>query len=335
MLTEYLLYGGIGLSILLCLFFGISNWIHLMSVSSRASRIETEIEKKTLEFDALRKDKQAGAPAVSGPDTSPKTLAEAMTGITSPEEPTGLDTAAIQVIRNVRGTFENAQDSYMEQTALDVKSHQAEQQAPPQPLRQPIAQPAPPPPATGTVPVPPKTARLFVPGIQASVFQSGATFSQPTAEPPSDATPSVAAVPSDGEREVMDVVSEAPQGAAYGSVATDGAGAAHTEQTRENDIADDPNAVRIILYSQATKDADFVSAWKAISAALQNSRNPIIVLDMSNIMFLYEKEMGYLDKISQLVTLQHGTLRLARCEKELLSALSIRPEIAALAHKKT
>jgi anti-anti-sigma regulatory factor len=294
-LFEYFVFGGMGAVAFLCLIFGVVNWVHLISVSSAAGRIEKEIEKKTAEFDALRKERAAAQAALRSDGNAPVVPPVAATGPGSDRAAGMTDTGSIQIVRNVRGTFDDAQHSHLEETTVDIHP---EQQAPgpqaPPPVEE---QPAAPPPQ--------KTAVLFVPGIQPAVRYD---------EPPAPAEQY-------SEGNVLDIVDSSD---AVSAVPPTGA-AAPKEGPSEG------RTVRIILYSHATKDADFVSAWKTISSALENTPAPTIVLDMSNILFLYEKELGYLEKILQLVTLQKGNLSLVNCENELIGILNKRPSLAVLA----
>ncbi len=80
---------------------GIINWIHLLSISSKASELEQEINKKAQEFDNLKKEKLSFAPAnpvIEVDDTPVQEVVESQ-----------LSTEPIQVMRNVGGSFERAE----------------------------------------------------------------------------------------------------------------------------------------------------------------------------------------------------------------------------------
>lgn len=76
------------------------NWILLLSLSSKTSELEQEIDKKAQEFDRFKKEKSSSKPTVQVIDTP---AVDAIDPVT-PDEP-------IQVMRNVGGSFERAENS--------------------------------------------------------------------------------------------------------------------------------------------------------------------------------------------------------------------------------
>jgi hypothetical protein len=86
------------------LILAIIDWIYLGSLSSKSSIIEREVEKRSQEFDALKKDRSAERSQVQGQATvieSNEPLAN-----TPPSDDPREDT--IQIVRNVRGNFESS-----------------------------------------------------------------------------------------------------------------------------------------------------------------------------------------------------------------------------------
>lgn len=82
-------------------FLGIINWVHLLSISSKASELEQEINKKAQEFDNFKKEKISFAPVNPVIEVDDTPVQEAV-------EPQ-LSTEPIQIMRNVGGSFERAE----------------------------------------------------------------------------------------------------------------------------------------------------------------------------------------------------------------------------------
>jgi hypothetical protein len=96
----------------------------------------------------------------------------------------------------------------------------------------------------------------------------------------------------------------------------------------ENESAN--NAIEIVLFSEAKKDTDFASAWKALTSYLSVTRVPRVVINFKNVMFLYDKELSYLEKMQEVVAKANGTVQFMRYHGELLSILSSRPALARI-----
>jgi hypothetical protein len=83
----------------------IINWIVQARISSRILYLEKEIEKKTLEFLALKKERSAG---FVQPSAAPASESEPAPAIEMPIQQQTVNEGAIQIVRNVRGTFSPA-----------------------------------------------------------------------------------------------------------------------------------------------------------------------------------------------------------------------------------
>ena len=110
--------------------------------------------------------------------------------------------------------------------------------------------------------------------------------------------------------EILDVVEEQEPGAASGQM--------------------EQKSITIPLYSQSGKDADFRALWRTLIKALEETESLHINIDFKNIMFLYEKEIDYLRKITQTVEMQNGTLSFINCSKELEPILNNDPALCTL-----
>jgi hypothetical protein len=231
MSTEILFLIGTGFLALLTIFLGISNWVLLSSLSSKISTLEDEIEKKTLELENLKKERNA-----AGANSFVNDQGQEKTG-----QPGYADTSTqqIEIVRNVRGGgFEN---------------YDADAATAPQPALQPVPQ---------------------HPDQAGSVTQS----------------------------DILDVVDESPG----------------TSRTK---------TVRLSLFSNAKKDTDFPAAWKRLAEILPGCPNPDVVIDFINVMFLYDRELQYLEKFREVVQQGGGTLTFVNCEAELVAILQKNPRL--------
>jgi hypothetical protein len=219
MSTELIFFIGAGFLALLTIFLGISNWVLLSSLSAKISSLEDDIEKKTLELEAFKKERQATGDAsaregqsMEGPDQGgyPQTPSQ-----------------QIEIVRNVRGGgFEN----------YDAQSPQMPAQ----------------------------------------------------------------------QSDVLDVVDEPPATARS-------------------------NAMTLSLYSNAKKDTDFAAVWKRLSELLPGNPAPRVAIDFSNVMFLYDRELQYLEKFRDVVMQAGGTIAFVNCEAELAAILSTNPRLSSCA----
>ncbi|MBN1307050.1 MAG: hypothetical protein JXA18_03975 [Chitinispirillaceae bacterium] len=89
-------------------FLSIIDWIYLASLTSKTTILEREIEKKSLEFDALKKERY-----------TTQHPSEVSASVIESTEPLGGDVAlpivggedTIQIVRNIRGNFERTEQS--------------------------------------------------------------------------------------------------------------------------------------------------------------------------------------------------------------------------------
>jgi len=91
----------------------------------------------------------------------------------------------------------------------------------------------------------------------------------------------------------------------------------------------DGNAVLIKLFSNAKKDADFPAAWKELAEKLQTMPQPEVHLDLKNILFLYPKEIKYIEQFLQVVIKSGRTMQLVNCQQELRYILQNTPALAS------
>jgi anti-anti-sigma regulatory factor len=83
------------------------------------------------------------------------------------------------------------------------------------------------------------------------------------------------------------------------------------------------------LYSNAKKDTDFAAVWKQLSEILPGTPVPRIAIDFGNVMFLYDRELQYLEKFRDVVLQAGGTIAFVNCEAELVAILSTNPRLAS------
>lgn len=84
------------------------------------------------------------------------------------------------------------------------------------------------------------------------------------------------------------------------------------------------------LYSDTIKDADFAKLWKLTTEVLSTEFAPNLAIDFTGINFIYDKELGYLEKIAEIISHQNGSLVFYNCDNELASLIMKRPILAPL-----
>mgnify|MGYP001587475544 CR=1 FL=1 len=217
---------------LISIFLGVLNWFQLASTSSQISILEDEMEKKTKEFDTLKKDRQP---------------------------------------LQQRSFLQGAQRGNMDNS---LQSSLPEAQNPP----------------------------IEVVRNVGSGFQSINAFS-------GNGTPSEIS-PIDGNQstDVLDIVEQG-----------------FPQASRERDVR---AGIEIALSSSTKKDPDFSSAWKKLVAQLPLAPNSHVIVDFKNIMFLYEKELRYLEKIRDIVEKERGTIVFVNCHPELKTLIAAHPALA-------
>jgi len=234
MSTEILFLGGAGILALVTIFLGISNWIYFSSLSNLINRLEDEIEKKSSEFETIKKERQAIIASIKQ-----NQFAE----IPSPAGPqfANDESPKIEIVRNVRGGgFEN----------FDVPHSKPE---------------------------------IQVPGN----FSHAATDQS-----------------SRQQGDVLDVIDD-PSG---GAKATD--------------------VIALALYSNAKKDTDFSAAWKRLAEILQNNTAPHIAVNFANVMFLYDRELQYLDKFRDVILQSGGKISFINCDRDLAATIRKKPGLS-------
>jgi hypothetical protein len=122
----------------------------------------------------------------------------------------------------------------------------------------------------------------------------------------------------------------------FKTVEIEGAKTAETLDVVNNTYAGDAQnpfaseAMEIILFSETRKDTDFENAWKMLTSYLSVSEHPSVVINFNNVLFLYEKELHYLEKMCEVVVRARGSIRFAHYHNELRSIISTRPMLSRL-----
>jgi hypothetical protein len=88
--------------------------------------------------------------------------------------------------------------------------------------------------------------------------------------------------------------------------------------------------MEIILFSETKRDTDFGSAWKKLTSYLSVSERPSVVLNFNNVLFLYEKELHYLEKMCEVVVKARGSIKFINYHSELRSILAAHPMLSRL-----
>lgn len=221
--TEIIIISAIVFLAALSIILGIINWIFLSSTSSKIAALEEAIEKKAIEFDAIKKEKSQQHSSTFAENPAPGEYPDRSASFTGQENP------AIEIVRNVRAQFRQ------EAAAQQPMENQG--------------------PRTGFV-------------------KQQASF--PVAH------------------------ESLPPG----------------------------NEIKIALFSQAKKDTDFAAAWKKLSEELPGTPDAQVKIDFKNVMFLYEKELLYLEKIREVVSSARGRITFVNCHPELRPIISSRRSLA-------
>ena len=259
------------------IFLSIVDWIYLASLASKTTLLEREVEKKSLEFDAIKKERYTSQSPSEG-SASVIESNEQLPGSTFPPLVESGDT--IQIVRNVRGNFEQT-EPYTQHI----------QDYPPQ---QPAFNPTP--------------------------LLNGAPQEYPA--------PYETTLQSKRPQELPDNKLQSP-------VETDTFSLPPIEINNPPDITtSQQNSCILKLYSETTRDADFQTLWKEITAQLQTRQHPYIIIDLAGINFMYDKEMDYLEKIKQLLTGQGGSLGFINCDHEILVLFDNRPQLRSIVQQK-
>jgi hypothetical protein len=254
--------------------FSIAAWIFLANISSKTNLLEREIEKRSLEFDTLKKERLNERHPPTG-----ASVIESTEPIPDNSNPTIPSNDTIQIFRNVRGTFEHSVQS---DDIAPVNNESVQQESSPNN-------------PTGVPSAPARSNMMQPPAKSSFVNESSIPPPPPTTieqiqMPPIDIRKAAPGQP---------VTSTAP-------------------------------SMTLPLYSDVTKDADFQTLWKKITTILQTYPNPQIVIDLSGIIYLYEKEMDYLEKINYLICNQGGSLTLINCEKDLLTLINRKQHLGSI-----
>lgn len=258
-------------------FLSIVDWVYLASLASKTTLLEREVEKKSLEFDAIKKERYAAQNSSEG-SASVIESNEPTPGSTLPSVMGSDDT--IQIVRNVRGNFEQTE-----------------------PYIQHIQDFSPQPPVFRS-PSPSNSAPHEYPDHYETVSQVNRSQKLPD----NRLQPSIE----------TDKFSLPPVGSDNSSDA----------------ITMQQHACILKLYSETTKDADFQTLWKEITAQLQTRQNPHIIIDLAGINFMYDKEMDYLEKIKCLLAGRGGSLGFINCDHELLALFDNRPQLRSIVQQK-
>lgn len=259
--SEITIYLGCGLVVLIVFIFIFSNIASIIKLSGKIHQFEDEIEKKGIEFDSLRKEKNhslvhdeestSSSHDISGQTIEPADNLSINTVIVPKTE-----NQEIEIVRNVRGGFDS-QNAGNLQVFSATAAHAQQENTPKQ--HDPVEHPS--------------------------------------------------IIPS--ESDVMDIV-------------TDSEPVLSTIDDNQGKNGADPYGSNIVLhlYSDLKKDADFAAAWQQLAQFLPSSPSPAVTIDFTRVMFLYEKEIGYLNGIFDMVTQQKGSLILNNLDPELKNLLS-------------
>ena len=94
--------------------------------------------------------------------------------------------------------------------------------------------------------------------------------------------------------------------------------------------AQEVDTIKVPLYSGTIHDADFAGLRRLLTDALPAMSNPTVQIDFTNILYLYDKELDYLEGILALVQQHGGTMTFIDCSDDLKQALAAKPDLAGM-----
>ena len=325
---EYGLYVLAGIIAILAIFFGISNWVQLGAFSSKLTELEQEIDKKSSEFDLIRRERKTGTVATLAtqvpdaheyPQTQASPDVSASIAQTAPLHDPEANDEAIQVVRNVRNSYGAPEtEDHLEHTNLDVlhKEHHPIEQATTTPPEAPAEAPSPI--AAEPAPMPPAPTPEIqkLPSIDTSTSDNR---DNPTVgDAPGDESP---------DADVMEVVADSSLDAVPESHPLYNT-TPEPPPPRNTEPMPLAGEITISLYSAKQKDADFAAASRILAKSLPGMSRPHVIFDMKNIMFIYEEELAYLEKILAAVIQRSGSMNFVNCQGELHTIMIGRPTLA-------
>jgi hypothetical protein len=132
----------------------------------------------------------------------------------------------------------------------------------------------------------------------------------------------------------IEIVRSSPTG--FKTVAVKGMnGPGELDAVDKHEQGDEPHsrsskAMEIVLFSDMKKDTDFNAAWQKLTSYLSESTHPQVIINLKNVLFLYEKELIYLEKMHETIVKAQGSIKFTNYHKELVSVISGRPTLAEL-----
>lgn len=303
-----------GISIIL----SIIDWVFLLSLSGKTATIEREIEKKSTEFDLIKRDR--AHTQERHPDTTMV--------IESPEQNYGPDLSpasneTIQIIRNVRGVFEPSE--------LPPHSRSLDYTPPSEHDELPLDQTNATDDFSSMVPHTSDT-REAQPQPNHEPAPSSFSFDQhltqfDTNQPPfvMPTPPSALQKPEPMERynaQQTNFAAQDQSGETEGEI-LDVVGEEHNPA-----LVAEP--ITLELYSETTKDADFQQLGENLTEILTQLRQPKIQINFSRINFIYDNEMDYLEKMYYLIAGRGGSFSLVNCDRELMPLIGSRPLLRSI-----
>ena len=293
--TLYFVYVAILIIFTLSLVLTFIDWVSLRSLSTKISNLELEIEKKAQEFDNFKKERATSQTQ----DVQNGKIENSSQAYSTDQN--------IEIVRNVRGNFESTEPADFVPHEQVAKNDSSESQI------------------NGRLPGIGYNETQQMPeqidyskGLQdqSKLIEDFTPFNQntnTTLYPNSLEFNNVEPVSltESNDSDIMDVVGDS--------------------QARQ--LIYEPIVFR--LYSDTTKDADFPKLWNMASDLLSNGSAPNLAIDFSGIDFIYEKELGYLEKILQIISHQKGSLVFYNCGDELASLIMKRPLLAPLIKQNT
>lgn|GEM_PF-5791783 len=312
MTALIILLGALAVFACVSVILGIVNLLQLSSSASKISYIEAEIDKKTREFDAIKKERMAEATERAQILENPSaTGAEPMLEKHD-------DGSQIEIVRSVR-----TQDSAILSLSRDTIDHYTGMHA--QDL-----------PPSSQSPVPHEAYQPFAPAQPQAGY--------PSLGPSPFGTPPQPVIPSQSPPEQLSAANP------YGSQQSEGdyAGTQFGDRIAsgggQNDVLEVVNergrlsispeqqytSVLIPLYSQTSRDADYHTAWQIMSETVQRVPHPYFLIDFNGIIQITKRELGYLEHFAHTAAQYGGYMALVNCQPQVAAVIQANPTLAPL-----
>lgn len=297
--TLLIIFTAIVVGALISIILGIINWIQISQTSNSINELQTEIEKKGHEFDSIKNESSNASTVAQTQYADQQDYSENFETQIQPaidqfmeKQPLAEQKSipGLDIVRNIRSGFESDEKPHLKQETVTMKMPDHLMDANPESAQHTEKE-------EEAIPQLSKNHKHVTPEMITPVINPN------TMEVSSIETGVVTRYDVLDVVEVQKTVSELMP-----------------EVKKQEKIC-------IPLYSQTTKDADFNEFWELLTSVLENTNLLPIYIDFANILFLYDKEVEYLNQVYQSIDSQQRKLVFVNCSDELVNILAKMPAL--------